>query len=135
MRAVVEAAVESAVRRTGRALGPGPQARDAAHAQRVADLEIYVRQSHAERDLATLGELAGRPGPPAVSAPSLKGDGTPEDVWWAPGGLDTIPARDPAAVRPPGRVVVVAPHPDDEVLGVGGTLAAWAPRSRCSSSP
>ena len=59
VRAVVEAAVESAVRRTGRALGPGPQARDADHAQRVADLEIYVRQSHAERDLATLGELAG----------------------------------------------------------------------------
>ena len=59
VRAVVEAAVENAVRRTGRALGPGPQARDAAHAQRVADLEIYVRQSHAERDLATLGELAG----------------------------------------------------------------------------
>ena len=59
VRAVVEAAVESAVRRTGRALGPGPLARDADHAQRVADLEVYVRQSHAERDLATLGELAG----------------------------------------------------------------------------
>ena len=59
VRAVVEAAVESAVRRTGRALGPGPLVRDADHAQRVADLEVYVRQSHAERDLASLGLLAG----------------------------------------------------------------------------
>ena len=59
VRAVVEAAVESALRRTGRALGPGPLAGDGDHARRVADLEVYVRQSHAERDLATLGELAG----------------------------------------------------------------------------
>ena len=102
VRAVVEAAVENAVRRTGRALGPGPQARDAAHAQRVADLEIYVRQSHAERDLATLGVLAGDAGPPAVSAPSLKGDGTPEDVWWAPGGLDAVPTRDSGRRAPAG---------------------------------
>ncbi len=59
-RAVVETAVEEAIGRTGRALGPGPLAQDAEHAQRVADLTMYVRQSHAERDLAELGRLAGR---------------------------------------------------------------------------
>ncbi len=59
-RAVVETAVDEAIGRTGRALGPGPLALDAGHAQRVADLTMYVRQSHAERDLAQLGRLAGR---------------------------------------------------------------------------
>jgi alkylation response protein AidB-like acyl-CoA dehydrogenase len=59
-RAVVETAVDEAIHRTGRALGPGPLAQDARHAARVADLTIYVRQSHAERDLAELGRIAGR---------------------------------------------------------------------------
>lgn len=61
VRAVVEHAVEESIGRTGRALGPGPLARDSRHATRVADLTMYVRQSHAERDLAELGRLAGRP--------------------------------------------------------------------------
>jgi hypothetical protein len=58
-RAVVEIAVDEAIRRTARALGPAPLCQDAPHAQRVADLTIYVRQSHAERDLEQLGRLAG----------------------------------------------------------------------------
>jgi hypothetical protein len=58
-RAVVEHAVDEAITRTGRALGPGPLVGDAAHARRVADLTVYVRQSHAERDLEQLGRLAG----------------------------------------------------------------------------
>jgi alkylation response protein AidB-like acyl-CoA dehydrogenase len=58
-RAVVETAVEEAIRRTARALGPAPLSQDAQHAHRVADLTIYVRQSHAERDLEQLGRLAG----------------------------------------------------------------------------
>jgi len=58
-RAVVETAVEETLSRTARALGPGPLCQDAGHAQRVADLAIYVRQSHAERDLERLGRLAG----------------------------------------------------------------------------
>lgn len=60
VRAVVEHAVDEAITRTGRALGPAPLALDGRHAQRVADLTMYVRQSHAERDLATLGRLAAR---------------------------------------------------------------------------
>jgi alkylation response protein AidB-like acyl-CoA dehydrogenase len=59
VRAVVETAVGEAITRTGRALGPGPLVQDAQHARRVADLMVYVRQSHAERDLAALGALAG----------------------------------------------------------------------------
>jgi alkylation response protein AidB-like acyl-CoA dehydrogenase len=58
-RAVAETAVDAAITRTGRALGPAPLCQDAQHARRVADLTIYVRQSHAERDLAALGRLAG----------------------------------------------------------------------------
>ena len=57
-RAAVEDAVETVLRSTGRATGPRPLAQDADHARHVADLEVYVRQSHAERDLATLGRLA-----------------------------------------------------------------------------
>ena len=60
VRAIVEHAVDEAITRTGRALGPGPLCQDGRHAQRVADLSIYIRQSHAERDLAELGRLAGR---------------------------------------------------------------------------
>lgn len=43
--------------RVARALGPGPLAHDADHARAVADLQIYIRQSHADRDLITLGEI------------------------------------------------------------------------------
>lgn len=42
----------------GRALGPRPLATDAAHSRRVTDLAVYLRQSHAERDFAVLGNLA-----------------------------------------------------------------------------
>jgi hypothetical protein len=58
VRAVAETAVDESITRTARALGPAPLTADAAHARRVADLSIYVRQSHAERDLERLGVLA-----------------------------------------------------------------------------
>lgn len=55
VRATVADAAAEVARRVGRALGPAPYAQDALHAQRLADLEVYVRQDHAERDLAVLG--------------------------------------------------------------------------------
>ncbi len=57
-RSVVEAAATRTLERVGRALGPGPLAQDRRHARRVGDLTVYLRQSHAERDLATLGRAA-----------------------------------------------------------------------------
>jgi LmbE family N-acetylglucosaminyl deacetylase len=63
-----------------------------------------------------------------VSRPTrdLGGAGTPEAAWRAAGVLDGLPRRTPDELRPPRRAVVVAPHPDDETLGIGGTLASWA---------
>ncbi len=57
VRAVVEAAATLVVDRVGRALGAAPLCLDGDHAAAVADVAIYVRQSHAERDLASLAAL------------------------------------------------------------------------------
>jgi hypothetical protein len=58
VRAVVESAATEVLGRVGRALGAGPLCHDAAHARLVADLTVYLRQHHAERDFAALGALA-----------------------------------------------------------------------------
>jgi hypothetical protein len=55
VRALVEAVAAQVVERVGRALGAGPLCHDAAHSRKVADLTVYLRQHHAERDLAGLG--------------------------------------------------------------------------------
>ena len=59
LRAVIERTATEVVDRVGRALGAAPLATDGAHARAVADLLVYLRQSHAERDLQALGEIAG----------------------------------------------------------------------------
>ena len=46
----------------GRALGATPFCRDARFARAAADLPVFIRQSHAERDLAALGERMLEPG-------------------------------------------------------------------------
>lgn len=49
--------VDSVITRVGRALGPAPLVFDADHGARVDDLQVFVRQHHAERDLEHLGSL------------------------------------------------------------------------------
>ncbi|WP_371483556.1 acyl-CoA dehydrogenase [Kitasatospora sp. NBC_00315] len=58
VRAAVEDAADDVLRRVGRALGATPLGHDAVHARAVADLTVYLRQHHAERDLADLGRAA-----------------------------------------------------------------------------
>lgn len=55
VREVVSLGAEDVLRRSAHGLGPGPLATDEEHARRVADLEVYLRQWHAERDQAALG--------------------------------------------------------------------------------
>jgi hypothetical protein len=62
VRALVEAAATEVMLRVGRALGAGPLGHDEAHSRRVADLTVYLRQHHAERDLAELGALVAGSG-------------------------------------------------------------------------
>ena len=60
-----------------------------------------------------------------VTAPSrrIEGHGTPDADWQAWGGLADLPSVDAADLAPPGgRAIIVAPHPDDEVLACGGLL-------------
>jgi len=51
---------------------------------------------------------------------AIEGDGTADTSWRA--WVDTVdwPRLDPAVI---GSTVVVAPHPDDEILGVGGLMS------------
>ncbi|MGH3149423.1 MAG: acyl-CoA dehydrogenase [Streptosporangiaceae bacterium] len=62
VRALIEATATEVMQRVGRALGAGPLCHDEAHARRVADLTVYLRQHHAERDLAELGTLVASGG-------------------------------------------------------------------------
>jgi hypothetical protein len=64
-RAVAEAAVECVIRHTGRALGAAPFCRDPHFARMMADLPVFVRQSHAERDLEVLGTALAQQEQPA----------------------------------------------------------------------
>jgi hypothetical protein len=57
VRHIVEQACTDILRRITRAYGPYPLAMDGAIARRIHELDLYVRQSHAERDLEVLGSI------------------------------------------------------------------------------
>lgn len=57
VRGVAAACVDTVLGEVGHALGPAPLATEEAHARRVADLTVYVRQHHADRDDAATGRL------------------------------------------------------------------------------
>ncbi len=63
VRALVEQAATEVMHRVGRALGAGPLCHDGEHSRRVADLTVYLRQHHAERNLAELGAVIAERGP------------------------------------------------------------------------
>ena len=55
VRHLIEQASTQTLQRLGRAFGPRPLAFDEAVSRRCQELELYIRQSHAERDLESLG--------------------------------------------------------------------------------
>jgi hypothetical protein len=55
VRMAAEDTAQVVLRETTRALGAGPLCRDAWFARMAADLPVFVRQSHGDRDLAALG--------------------------------------------------------------------------------
>ncbi|MBP2218501.1 acyl-CoA dehydrogenase [Arthrobacter sp. CAN_C5] len=55
VRSIVADTAESILTTVGHALGPAPLVLEEEHARRVADLQVYLRQHHAERDVVSLG--------------------------------------------------------------------------------
>lgn len=67
----------------------------------------------------------------SVHGRAISGKGTPEAAWQGWARLNALPEVNPEDLVPfGGRAVVVAPHPDDEVLGTGGLLARLSEISR-----
>ena len=61
---------------------------------------------------------------------AIEGAGTPADAWRADAQLMAVPEIDcTQLVGSATRVVIVAPHPDDEVLACGGLLQQLAARA------
>lgn len=153
MRAVVARAVDDTLTHVAHALGPAPLAQDADHAKRVADLGLYVRQHHAERDDASLGgalaeavrrraaeadatdtrdtgtidpTIAAGPAPVAAAGVAFdaREPGTDADVWDADPRWDALDAPDLAGWRRSSWC------PRTPTTSRSGPRASWRPRPR-----
>jgi LmbE family N-acetylglucosaminyl deacetylase len=66
-----------------------------------------------------------------LERPVIAGTGTAEALWAAGAEFSALPAMSLAELVPEGaRLVVVAPHPDDEVLGTGALISIAAAAGR-----
>ena len=59
VRLAVERDASAVLWHAGRVVGAGPLCKDARFARAMADLPVFMRQSHAEKDLAALGQQLG----------------------------------------------------------------------------
>ncbi|RII90505.1 PIG-L deacetylase family protein, partial [Clavibacter michiganensis] len=151
VRAVVARAVDETLTHVAHALGPAPLAQDADHAKRVADLGLYVRQHHAERDDASLGGALAEAvrrraaeadatdqattatgtgtGTDAMPAAGVAFDarepGTDAGAWDADPRWDSLAAPDLSGMA---ALLVVSAHADDESIGAAGLMATAAAR-------
>jgi hypothetical protein len=75
-RLAIEEAATSVLAHATRALGPGPLCTDLHFARAAADLPVFLRQSHAERDAAALGEALRNPPDPLGAAGALGAPGS-----------------------------------------------------------
>ncbi|KND54819.1 LmbE-like protein [Candidatus Paraburkholderia kirkii] len=113
-------------------------------ARLTADLPVFIptkprragrsiaRSAHSRGGRDFMASVSARaPTDPSVHDRTIASDGTPEAAWQEWQRLDALPEVASGELVPLGaRAVVVAPHPDDEVLGIGGLLARLSEISR-----
>ncbi|MGC5629526.1 acyl-CoA dehydrogenase family protein [Georgenia sp. Z1344] len=95
VRTRIDRLAATVVERVGRGLGAGPLCADGDHARRVADLGVYIRQTHAEADEAQIAAEVAARAEAGEDATTL----WEAIIGFSPTGANA-PERAPAADRP-----------------------------------